>query len=189
MKKISLLVFVSILMTSCLKESESGKESEFLVNCHLKFVFLNEKGENIIDVDNIKSLPVTHQSDKNFKELKKEEFRLFKGKEFYYRMNRISYDESIKGYYWGTGLFGFDNAKEGKTFVYINGADGDDVIKMKFTSSHEGCIGAYYCCDTHEIYYNNTLIYSDGKYSEKLDPKYVYIKKKKDNSTEVILEK
>ncbi len=157
--KIILLSVVLVLFVSCDKEDETPMppESEFVSNFDVKFVFLNENNEDLIDTSNIQSYPVTFKD--NYSEISADDTVRGYENALYFNgnMNSLTYHAEIGKYVWETGVYGFDNVSEYKTYVHFED-NSVDTILVKYSFSTE-CICRYYCAQVTKAYYNSTLIY------------------------------
>ncbi len=173
-------------------EKEENVEELFSNYGRVKFCFLNREGKDLINIEKIETYPVSFIGD--FKKLDKNEVNktfdiLYRDSVYQYRGNEIKFDKINKHYYWKGYMHAGDNKDKGYN-NYVHIGDDIDTITIKITPSNEPCYGGVYvnnpCVYVSEIYYNGTKVYSDGRLSKKLKPKYVDIIKTNGN-TEVKL--
>jgi len=172
-----------ILFVSCDNDSFHEEESEFVICSALKFVFVDANGSDMIDIDNVATYPFAFEKQPVMHD---EEIKSYENSYFYNgNFNTLGFDSTIERYCWTTCLYGFDNVKSYNTYVHINSSD-IDTISTKYSFSRD-CEGRPLYAEIEEMYYNNTLVYSNGKRSKKLEPQILYIKKE-NGETHVVIE-
>ncbi|MDR2919308.1 MAG: hypothetical protein LBV72_08095 [Tannerella sp.] len=173
-----------MLLVSCQEDSLHLQESEFVTSCRASFVFIDENGNDLINIDDgVSTYPFSFEK---LPELYNEEVNPY-GNGFLYNgnFNTIEFHTDLERYCWKTCLYGFDNVPSYKTYVQV-GSFGIDSILTKYSFTGD-CIGRPICAQVEELYYNETLIYSSGKLSKIFEPEVVFIKKEK-GKTSVITE-
>ena len=182
MRKIITLLIAIVSFASCEKESTNIErtESEFVTNLGVKFVFLNNDNEDLIDNSNIQTYPISFQD--KYSEISNDDITNYNN-EIYFNgnANTLFYDSEIGRNIWETIVYGFDNIREYKTFVHFENNDIDTIlVKYSFTTD---CFGRDYCASINEAYYNGNLIYSD----KNLNPDFIYVTKT-ENQTSIKFE-
>ena len=170
---------------ACSKENENPviKETPFATACPVDYVFLTEDGNSLIDLDQSETFPAIFSNDPS--EIDRQEV-LENQNKFYYNgnANEVWYNTDLNKNMWNTVIYGMVPKTESKSYIGFNGFDTDSITTI--TSFSTECFGAQYCVDIHEVYYNQTLVYSDGTLSDKLTPDYVQVVKV-ESETEVHL--
>ena len=186
MKKIFIPAFALFLFFSffsCNKNDEDFEriEKEYLINCDVNFVFLDENNDGLINPEDATTFPFAYRD--SFPQFKENEINRTHNSILYNgNVNEIKYGQEIDKTIWITLLWGFDNIQEYETYVFFNEYKTDTIkTKSVFTTD---CFGRDYCAIINEIYYNGTLIYSDGEISEILKPEFIAIQK---TSTETLI--
>ncbi len=185
MKNLTIALFVFLSLMACNKENENPvlEKSPYATSCPVDFVFVTDEGDDLIDLDQSVTFPAIYAN--NPSEIDRQKIVENQNK-FYYNgnANEVWYDSELNNNRWNTIVYGMVPKTESKSYVGFNGFDTDTITTI--TSFTSECIGAKYCVDTHEVYYNRTLVYSDGTLSNKLTPDYVQIVKT-ESKTEVLL--
>lgn len=173
MKKIIPLLIAIVAFASCEKESSNIErtESEFVKHLGLKFVFLDGNNEDLIEISNIQSYPITFKD--NYTEISNDDITEHQNTIYFNgNANTLSHNTEISKNVWKTYVYGFDNISEYETYVHFEN-NSIDTILVKYSFSSTDCIGGDYCSEITKAYYNGTLIYS--KDNDIAD--YIYITK------------
>jgi len=160
----------------CDNNTEDIVYEDFTTYLDVEFIFQDKNGNNLINIDDINTFPLSYLNE--LPQINEDDITFYKG--YYYNgfSNEIFLNEEIDDYVWKTCLYGVTNIENYKTNVGFLGYE-NDIITVYYSFAREGCMGINICSTREEIYYNETLIYSEGNKSAKLDPKYVYITKTK----------
>nr|WP_321450191.1 hypothetical protein [uncultured Carboxylicivirga sp.] len=178
MKNLTIALFVFLSLMACNKENENPalEKSPYATACPVDYVFITENGNSLIDLDQSETFPAIFSIDPS--EIDRQEVLEYQNK-FYYNgnANEVWYNANLDKNMWSTIVYGMVPKTEAESFIGFNNFDTDSITTV--TSYSDECIGAQYCVTIHEVYYNQTLIYSDGTLSDKLTPDYVTIVKSK----------
>ncbi|MCW3787337.1 hypothetical protein [Plebeiibacterium sediminum] len=159
MKKSILLLVAVALFTSCAKESLNveKEETEFVCNLGLKFVFLNELNQDLIEEANFKSYPITFKD--SYSEISNDDLTKYQNEVYFNgNANVLSHDSYINKNVWETIVYGFDNISNYETYVHFQDNSVDTIlVQYLFTTE---CLGRNYCAEIAKVFYNNNLIYS-----------------------------
>ncbi len=125
------------------------------MNLGLKFIFLDENGEDVIEKSNIQSYPITFRD--KYSDISNDNITEFQN-ELWFNGNTLTYNTEISKNVWETIVYGFDNVSEYETYVHFEN-NTIDTILVKYSFSTD-CFGRDYCGEITKAYYNGKNIYS-----------------------------
>jgi len=172
MRKLFYLIVAALLFTACENNISENDETEyeFVMNSGLKFIFVNDENEDLIDLSDSNTYPVSVQGPEN--SIDAINLNTYQEKTYYNgNMNAISLNSEINKVVWETIVYGYTNIPEYETHICFQNGD-IDTIKVNYNFSTE-CYGSPICPGIEKVFYNKTLVFSKSE----LDPDYVYIEK------------